>query len=79
MTLATANPMDAGFTSSIRVVGREDEAANWPEPSVRTVSTTYLETLRIPLRAAGPLAADHAESAPVVVINESAEALLRWT
>ncbi len=73
VTLATANPMDAGFTSSIRVVGREDEAANWPEPSIRTVSASYFATMRIPQRGGRTFGSgDHAESAPVVVINESA-------
>lgn len=50
VALATANPMDAGFTSSIRVVGREADANGWPEPSIRTVSAGYFETLRVPVR-----------------------------
>jgi predicted permease len=75
VALATANPMDAGFTSSIRVVGREAEATGWPEPSIRTVSANYFSTLRVPMRA-GRLfeATDNAASGAVVIINESARA-----
>ncbi len=73
VALAAANPMDAGFTSSIRVVGREAEASGWPEPSIRTVSAGYFETLRVPLRDGRTfLATDVAAGDPVVVINESA-------
>ncbi len=75
VALATANPMDVGSTSSIRVVGREDEAAGWPEPSIRTVSTQYFSTLRVPVRAGRVFgSADHTAARPVVVINESARA-----
>ncbi|MEA3244842.1 MAG: ABC transporter permease [Gemmatimonadota bacterium] len=71
--LATANPMDAGFTSSIRVVGREAEAAGWPEPSIRTVSNGYFGTLRVPVTAGrGFAATDAVDAAPVAIINESA-------
>lgn len=73
VALATANPMDAGFTSSIQVVGREAEAADWPEPSIRTVSMGYFSTLRVPVRIGRAFASiDQAAGAPVVVINESA-------
>ncbi len=73
VALATANPMDVGSTSSIRVVGREDEAEGWPEPSIRTVSTAYFSTLSVPVRAGRVFGStDHTPAAPVVVINESA-------
>lgn len=73
VALATANPMDIGFTSSIRVVGREAEAGEWPEPSIRMVSASYFGTLHVALRAGrGFESTDHAASAPVMVINESA-------
>ncbi|MEQ1690215.1 MAG: ABC transporter permease [Gemmatimonas sp.] len=75
VALATANPMDAGFTSSIRVVGREAEAVGWPEPSIRTVSANYFSTLRVPMRAGRVFeATDQATSGPVVILNESARA-----
>ncbi len=73
VAMATANPMDAGFTSSILVVGRETEAAGWPEPSIRTASSGYFATMRVPLRAGRVFeASDDAAAPPVVVINESA-------
>ncbi len=73
--LATANPMDAGFTSSIRVTGREGEAGAWPEPSVRTVSDGYFATLRVPVRAGRAFEpGDDAAAPPVVLVNESARA-----
>lgn len=75
VALATANPMDVGSTSSIRVVGREDEAEGWPEPSIRTVSTQYFGTLRVAVRAGRTFGtSDHTAAAPVAVINESARA-----
>jgi putative ABC transport system permease protein len=73
VALATANPMDAGSTSSIRVIGREPEAAGWPEPSIRTVSLGYFNTLRVVVRSGRAFEAnDQPGSAPVVVLNESA-------
>lgn len=71
--LATANPMDAGFTSSIQVIGREAEAANWPEPSIRTVSASYFATLRVPLLEGRSFeGSDDAQSTPVVILNAAA-------
>jgi putative ABC transport system permease protein len=73
VALAAANPLDAGFTSSIRVVGREAEGRNWPEPSIRAVSASYFGTMRLPLlsgRAFG--AGDDTRAQPVVLINEAA-------
>ena len=65
--------MDAGFTSSIRVVGREAEAADWPEPSIRTVSASYFATLRVPLLD-GRLfdGTDGPQSTRVLVLNDAA-------
>ncbi len=75
VALATANPMDAGFTSSIRVVGREAEAGEWPEPSVRTVSAHYFGTMRVPVRAGRAFTAgDDAAAPPVIIINETSAA-----
>jgi putative ABC transport system permease protein len=73
VAVAAANPLDAGFTSSIRVVGREGEAADWPEPSIRSVSASYFATMGVPLadgRVFG--SSDDANAAPVIMINESA-------
>lgn len=73
VAIATANPLSAGFTSSIRVVGREAEAGDWPEPSIRTVSAGYFGTLDVPIRdGRGFASTDAPRSAPVIIINESA-------
>jgi putative ABC transport system permease protein len=53
------------------VVGREAEAADWPEPSIRLVDSAYQATLRMPLIAGRPLN-DDAAAAPVLGINEAA-------
>jgi putative ABC transport system permease protein len=73
VTVAGNHPLDAGFTSSISVVGREAEATDWPEPSVRRIDPGYLATLLVPLVAGRPFEeSDGAGTAPVVLINEAA-------
>lgn len=73
VAFAAANPLDAGFTSSIRVVGRESEAANWPEPSIRPVSASYFNTMAVPVTDGRAFdATDATTSAPVLMINEAA-------
>jgi putative ABC transport system permease protein len=73
VALGGANPMDAGFTSSITVVGRETEANDWPEPSIRTVSASYFTTMRVPVVEGRSFdATDSPVSGTVVLINESA-------
>lgn len=72
-TVAGDQPLAAGFTSSIRVVGREAEAASWPEPSIRRVDAAYFATMGVPLLAGrGFEAADGADSRTVVAINDAA-------
>ncbi|MGH7613068.1 MAG: ABC transporter permease [Gemmatimonadales bacterium] len=74
VTVAGNHPLDAGFTSSIQVVGREAEAADWPEPSIRRVDPGYLATLHVPLVAGRPFEeTDVAGSTPVILINEAAK------
>lgn len=71
--IAAANPLDAGFTSSISIVGREAESADFPEPSVRSVSAPYFETMKVPVTAGRVFDnTDAATSTPVIVINRSA-------
>jgi putative ABC transport system permease protein len=73
VAIAGNNPLDAGFTNSISVVGREAEARDWPEISVRRVTPDYLETVGLPLRRGRALASSDAISAPpVALINEAA-------
>jgi predicted permease len=75
VAMATANPMDAGSTSSIRVVGREAEAEDWPEPSVRIVSAEYFSTMQVPLSDGRAFSrSDDASAPPVMMINEAARA-----
>jgi putative ABC transport system permease protein len=72
-TIAGSHPLDAGFTSSIRVIGREAEARDWPEPSIRLVATGYFQTLGVPLVAGrGFEASDDLSAAPVIAINQAA-------
>jgi putative ABC transport system permease protein len=73
VAIAANHPVNAGFTSSIAVVGREAEAADWPEPSLRIVTPSYFETLGVPLLTGRRLETSDAVDAPtVVVINEAA-------
>lgn len=73
VAMATSNPMDAGFTSSIRVAGREEEARGWPEPSLRPISTGYLATMRVPVLSGRTFTgSDDMGAPPVVLINEAA-------
>ncbi len=45
--LSNVNPLDAGFTNSFQVVGREAEAREWPEIRIRIVSPDYFSTLGV--------------------------------
>ena len=71
--LASSHPLDPGFTNSFVIVGREAEAADWPEISVRIVSPGYVETLGLTVRSGRALtAADDAVGPLVALINEEA-------
>jgi putative ABC transport system permease protein len=73
VAVAGAHPLEAGYTSSIMVVGREAEARDWPEPSIRMVDPGYLATMRVPLLEGRALSdADGLDAPPVVAINEAA-------
>lgn len=74
-SLAVYHPLDRGSTSSIRVVGREAEGANWPEPAIRMIGVGYFETMRVPVQLGrGFGVIDEPASTPVIVINEAARA-----
>ena len=47
--IAANHPLDRGFASSFIVVGRESEAANLPEISIRRVSPEYFAALGVSL------------------------------
>ncbi|HEX7085391.1 MAG TPA: ABC transporter permease [Vicinamibacterales bacterium] len=71
--IAAQHPLDAGFTNSFAVVGRETEAKDWPEIATRIVSPGYFGTVGLGLvrgRALGP--GDHADAPLVLLINEAA-------
>ncbi|HJR33363.1 MAG TPA: ABC transporter permease [Gemmatimonadales bacterium] len=75
VAIAGSHPLDAGFTSSIVVPGREAEAADWPEPSIRRVDAGYFRTVGGTLVAGRFFdASDDVEAAPVLLINEAAGA-----
>jgi putative ABC transport system permease protein len=73
VAIAGAHPLEAGYTSSITVIGREAEAVDWPEPSIRLVDPGYLATMRVPLLDGRALSdADDLTAPPVVAINQAA-------
>ena len=75
VAVAGNHPLDPGFTNSWTVVGREAEARDWPEMSIRRVTEGYFDTVGLPLLDGRLLeATDTTTSAPVVVINEAARA-----
>ena len=70
--IAGNHPIDPGFTNSFRIVGREAEGQNWPEISVRRVSPSYFETVRLALRRGRLFTEGDLATAPAVgVINEA--------
>lgn len=70
---AAFHPLDRGFTNSFAVVGREAEAAGWPEIRVRQVTPGYFDTLGVPRIEGRLLAAGDATGAePVAVVNRQA-------
>jgi putative ABC transport system permease protein len=71
--IAGVHPLSAGYTNSFSVVGREAEAADWPEISFRQVTPGYFSTLRVPLQHGRLLGeGDHTGAPPVLLINEAA-------
>ncbi|MPY89907.1 MAG: FtsX-like permease family protein [Luteitalea sp.] len=74
VALAAQDPLDAGATSSLVVVGREAEARGWPEPSTRAVSAQYFRTLGVPLLQGRLFRASDETSAAgtVVLLNDAA-------
>ena len=73
VALAGNHPLDAGFTNSFRVVGREEEGRDWPEIALRRVTPAYWRVVGVPL-VRGRLFrdGDASTAAPVVLVNEAA-------
>jgi predicted permease len=73
VALAGSHPLDAGFTNSFVVVGREAESRQWPEIAVRRTTPGYFAALRVPLVRGRLLHdSDQTVSPPVVLVNEAA-------
>lgn len=71
VAIAGNHPIDAGFTNSFSVVGREAESRDWPEITLRRVSPGYFRVLHIPLRRGRPFSeSDNPQAPQVVIINE---------
>jgi putative ABC transport system permease protein len=71
--IAGAHPLDPGFTNSFVVIGREAEARQWPEISVRRVTPGYFRTVDLKLIRGRLLRDGDNTSAPaVVLINQAA-------
>lgn len=71
--IAGNHPLDAGFTNSFVVVGREAEARNWPEISIRRVTPGYFRTVGVSLIQGRLLQDSDGTSAnPVLLINKAA-------
>jgi predicted permease len=73
VAMAGQHPLDPGFTNSFRIVGREAEATNWPEISVRRTTPGYLQTVGLRLLKGRWLNdQDQGTTPAVAVINEAA-------
>jgi predicted permease len=73
VAIAGNHPLDAGFTNSFSVVGREAEARDWPEISVRRVTPGYFQTVGLAVERGRALgAADETSAPPVALINQAA-------
>jgi putative ABC transport system permease protein len=71
--IAGNHPLDPGFTNSFTIVGRESEARNWPEISVRRVTPGYFRTVGLSLVRGRLLAeSDTTEAPPVALLNQAA-------
>ena len=71
-TVAGNHPLDPGFTTSFVIVGREAEAGNQPEMSIRRVTQGYFDTVGMTLVSGRVLAeGDTVTSAPVLVVNQA--------
>src|SRR5262249_25653415 len=73
VAVAGNHPLDAGFTNSFTVVGREAEAKHWPEISVRRVTPGYFAALRVALVRGRLIGNGDTAAAPaVLLVNEAA-------
>jgi putative ABC transport system permease protein len=74
--VSATHPLEAGFTNSFVIVGREEEAGTYPEIRIRWISPGYVETLGVPVLAGRALDdGDVATAPPVALINQAAAEL----
>ncbi len=74
VAIAGSHPLDPGFTNSFLIVGREAEAENYPEISVRSVTPGYFRTVGLKLQRGRLLSdSDTTRGSPVALINEAAQ------
>ena len=67
------HPLEAGYTSSIVVPGREAESADWPEPSIRFMDPGYLRVTRGRIvEGRGLTESDDVDAPPVLLLNATA-------
>ncbi len=71
--LASASPIDPGYTNSFVVVGSGEGARDHPEIRTRSITPGYLETVKLPLlEGRGIEAGDVAGAPPVGLVNRAA-------
>lgn len=71
--VAGSHPLAAGFTNSFVIEGREEEASDQPEISVRQVTPEYFETVGVPVKAGRSLrATDDRDAVLVALLNQAA-------
>jgi len=71
--VAVSHPLNAGYTNSFVIVGREEESRDLPEISVRQVSPDYFRTLRVRLVRGRLISRNEMTDGPAVtLINEAA-------
>lgn len=68
--IAGNHPLDAGYTNSFVVLGREAEAENWPELSIRSVTPGYFSVLEVEL-IGGRLLRESDDTFATPVINQA--------
>jgi len=73
--IAGNHPLDAGFTNSFAIVGREAESRSYPEITVRRVTGSYFKTVRLAPRRGEVFGDVEPQAAAVAVINETAARL----
>jgi len=71
--IASSHPLNAGFTNSFVIVGRETESRDFPEMSMRAVTPAYSRVMRVRLERGRLLEDRDGPKAPrVLVINKAA-------